>query len=237
MRLRFTHILTVALTILGVLVAPTAVASAATTSGTFTTPGGSFATQPAQLRDYGCFYHPYTVTFETDPMGDGWSLEVRVLAPNGTIFDSASKIGTLGAAYGSFKEEMFFCSSLDVPGTYTITGTVTSYYGGGSRNWPMTPLSFEVLPVPKVDVTGTVKKRSVDRGARFTFRSQPLPVGTVQGRGLLWKVVYDGRVRRVRQNADERDVVTLKFPRGSGKHRIKIWRNGQRALTTVVTVK
>lgn len=194
-------------------------------------PSGTFATTNAQLRESGCFYHRYTLTFDSGPMTEEWGISIRVLAPDGTLADISSRLGS-NWSRGTLAEDILLCSSLDQPGTYTLTGTITTWPGDVDTAFP--PLTFEVLPVPVADVTGTVAKRATADGAKLTFRSAATPTGYVQGRRLTWKIAYDGRTKRIAQYAGERDVLRLRFRPGTGKHVIRIYRNDVRVLRVVV---
>lgn len=194
-------------------------------------PTGTFATANAQLLDSGCFYHPYSLAYDSGPMTEEWALSIRVIAPNGSVADMASKFGS-NWTRGTLTEEVLLCSSLDAPGTYTLTGTITTW--PGDIDTPIPTQSFQVLPVPVADVTGTVTKRPAIDGIKLTFRASALPAGHAQGRALRWKVTYDGHTRRVTQDASERDTLGLHFRPRTGAHAIRVYRNGARVLTTTV---
>ena len=164
-------------------------------------------------------------------MTEEWGISIRVLAPDGTLADIASKLGS-NWTRGTVAEDILLCSSLDQPGTYTLTGFITTWPGDVDTVFPS--LTFEVLPVPVADVTGTVAKRATADGAKLIFRSAPTPAGYVQGSRLTWKITYDGRAKRIAQYAGERDVLRLTFRPGTGKHVIRVYRNGARVLKMVV---
>lgn len=194
-------------------------------------PSGTFATTNAQLKESGCFYHRYTLAFDSGPMTEEWGISIRVLGPDGTLADIASRFGS-NWSRGTLAEDILLCSSLDQPGTYTLTGFITTWPGDVDTVFP--PLTFEVLPVPVADVTGTVAKRVMAGGAKLIFRSAPTPTGYAQGRRLTWKIAYDGRSKRIAQHAAERDVLRLAFRPGTGKHAIRVYRNGARVLKVIV---
>lgn len=208
-------------------------------------PSGSFTTTNVQMKASGCWYHPYAIVFDSGPMTESWYIEARVLRPTGTVFDIALESGENWAG-GKIGEEMFFCSYEDT-GTYTITGTITTY--PGKIVTQMTPLTFQVLPVPApvaptvaptpvvpptVDVVGTLVKKNIVRGKKFVFVASATPVGSVEGRSLSWKVSYDDEVEWVRQGAGERDSLKVRFPAGSGLHRVRVSLNGKRVYVARV---
>ena len=81
-------------------------------------------------------------------------------------------------------------------------------------------------------MTGTVAKKLITRGVRFTFRSKAIPAGTVMGDKLKWVVKYDGRTKRIAQGPSEVDRLTLRFD--SGRHVVKVFRDGARVTTATV---
>lgn len=197
---------------------------------------GSFEVADVVLKD-GCFYHPYVVRFETTPSTDMWAVNVRLLAPDGTVSDMSLKTGS-GWAGGRYAEETFLCEGIDDPGTYTLTGKVSTFGDDGEQEALMTPSSFQVLPLPAVpvaDVTGTVTSQNIQKGVKLVFQTGSMPAGSVQGAWLSWKVVYDGRTKRIKQGWNERYPLPVKFKTGSGKHVIGVYRNG--ALVKTVRVR
>ncbi|WP_457207569.1 hypothetical protein [Nocardioides sp. P5_C9_2] len=188
---------------------------------------GSFTvkslTLPAQ---YGCFYHPYTVNLTLGWETTDWSLDVRITAPNGTIFDeaSASEFGTVGGTR-SLSGEIFFCSSQTAPGTYTMTGVLDTYEGASDYTptaQSLAPMQFTVspyvaptpppppapapvpapapapapAPVVYADVTGKVSSKAITDGAKLTFKSNALPSGATQRKALTWTVIADGKIKK-----------------------------------------
>lgn len=222
---------------------------------------GSFTVANTTLLSYGCFYHPYTVNLGVTG-ASYWDVDVRVLAPNGSVFEMDYLYGT-GSGSASFPEDMFFCSSLDPAGTYTITGTVTTYdyYYDEIAATPLTSSAFTVspyvapaptptpVPVPApapvpaptttapvfADVSGTVSKKLINRGVKFTFRAKALPSGTTLRKKLTWTIVSDGKFKTITQGPSSTKSLTMRFPGRSGKHLVKVLRNGK--LATKVTVR
>jgi hypothetical protein len=92
------------------------------------------------------------------------------------------------------------------------------------------------IPAPVYsDVTGTVTKKPLASGVRLDFRSNAVPAGTTVRKFLQWKVTYDGRTKLVTQGPSEQRTLTLsKFKKG--RHVVKVFRNGSRALTTTIWI-
>ena len=185
------------------------------------TVSGSFTVGDVVMKD-GCFYHQYVVHFETTPTTDYWAVDVRVLAPDGTLADTASKSGT-GWAGGKFAAEVFLCESLDAAGTYTVTGKVSTLGDEGDRETTMTPSTFQVFPL--VDVTGKVATKRIKNGVRFIFKTPTQPANTGVGDPVRWRVTFDGRTKRVTQRWGARYVYRKQFKPGSGRHVLRVYRN------------
>lgn len=205
---------------------------------------GSFTVKNAQHLSSGCYYHPYAVNLNITG-ASYWDVDIRILAPNGSIADLNYISGT-GSGAASFPEETFLCSSLDAPGTYKITGKVTTYdyYYGQIAEAQMIPASFQVLaytpPAPPppppapvyADVTGSVSHKMVTRGVKFTFKSDALPPGATLRNALKWKVVAEGRVRAsFTQGPSNIRTKTIRFAAGTGRHVVKVLRHGIRVKT------
>jgi hypothetical protein len=182
---------------------------------------GSFTVTNAVMKD-GCFYHPYVIHFETTPTTDLWAVEVRVLGPDGTLQDGELKSGS-GWAGGKFAGEVFLCEGIDPAGTYTLTGKVSTLGDEGDRETTMTPATFQVYPL--VDVSGTVATKKIIRGARFIFRTPAQPVNTGVGDPVRWRVTFDGKTKRVTQGWGQRYVWRKQFPKGSGRHVMRVYHN------------
>ena len=72
-------------------------------------------------------------------------------------------------------------------------------------------------------------------GVRVHLRSEAQPANAVIGKTLKWRVKVDGRVVfRGSQGFSAHDVVRQHFAIGSGKHKIKVFRNGHRVQKVVV---
>ena len=142
----------------------------------------------------------------------------------------------------------YMCASSDGPGVYTATalvtvedpssynqlqGFVTDQFTVSHYTPPPAPPAPPAPPV-YTDVTGSVAKRALATGVKFIFRSDATPAGTLTGSPLKWKVSYDGKNKRVAQGPSEKDVVALRFASGTGRHVIKVYRNGVKVLRTVV---
>lgn len=121
-----------------------------------------------QLKDSGCFYVPYSASLNFSSDTVDWSLDTRILSPNGTIFDFGFDYGT-GSTPVTSTEEMFFCSSIDAIGTYTVTGVLTTDNANyDSVETALSPQTFQVLPyvaptpppTTYVQVAGEVTKSS-----------------------------------------------------------------------------
>ena len=72
----------------------------------------------------GCFDHPHRLDVNIGFETDGWFVAVDINGPKGPVdsWVSQTYFADWGASY--FEESAFICSSLDGPGTYTITGTL-----------------------------------------------------------------------------------------------------------------
>ena len=214
-------------------------------------------TFPAQ---YGCLYHPYTVNLSLGYETTDWYLDVRITAPNGTLYDTgyASEWDTVGGSR-TLTGEIFFCASQTTPGTYTITGVLNTYEGASDYTATpqnLTPAQFTVSPYvaptpppppppaptptptpapappATADVTGSVSGTKINNGIKLTFKSKALPAGTVVGKRLAWTVLVDSKIRKTFSQGPSA-IRTLKFTSRdhSGSHKVKILRNG-RALKT-----
>jgi hypothetical protein len=109
---------------------------------------GGFTVADVQLLSYGCFYHPYQINLNLGYETTDWSVDARVLAPNGSVFDLAYGYGE-GGGPRTIAEEMFFCSSTDSTGTYSITGVLETYEGSSDytpTSVSLTPATFQVSP-------------------------------------------------------------------------------------------
>nr|WP_300048118.1 hypothetical protein [uncultured Nocardioides sp.] len=209
----------------------------------------------------GCFYHPYRVDVNLGYETDGWFLSVNINGPKGYVDSWVSDVywDDWGASY--WEEDVFICSTLHGPGTYTMTGTLHTVNSGSSTvvEQALTPASFVVnpyvapapppppvptipAPVPTtpaavnyVDVKGTVSKQAVTRGVKLTFKAKPIPVGAQIRNMLKWTIIKDDKVSSFTQKPDTKKVKTLTFKKGSGVHKIKVLRNGK--VATKVTVR
>lgn len=192
---------------------------------------GSFTVGNAVMKD-GCFYHPYVVNFTTTPTTAYWAVSVRVLAPDGTVMDIASKSGS-GWAGGKYAEEVLLCESMDPSGTYTLTGKISTTGEEGARDTVMTPATFEVFPL--VDVTGKVLTKKIINGVRLIFRTPKQPPNTGVGDPARWLVTFDGRTKKVTQRWDAKYVWRKQFPEGSGRHLLRVYLNSK--LVRVLRVR
>lgn len=223
-------------------------------AGAFAKPGGTegrygtgyFTVGPATLPASGCINHPMRADVNLDYATDGWFISVNALRPDGSLADGwVSEVYwyDYGASY--FEETIMLCTGLDMPGTYTMTGTIHTVNNGSSTvvQQPMTPATFAVNPyvAPVVtpppppapvtaDVVGNVTKKFITRGVKLTFKAKKLPDGTVLGRKLRWSIVVDNKVKSFSQGPDSKKVKSLTFPRRSGVHKIKVLRNGKVAM-------
>ena len=86
------------------------------------------------------------------------------------------------------------------------------------------------------DVHGTSSVVVRSHGVRVHLRSEAQPANTVIGKTLKWRVRVDGRVVfRASQGFSAHDVVRQHFADGSGKHKIKVFKNGHRVRRVVVS--
>lgn len=201
----------------------------------------------------GCFYHPMRADVNIGYETDGWFMAVNVTGPNGAYVDSwISELywDDWGASY--FEETIFICSTIDGPGTYTITGEISTVDNGSATvlKSPMTPATFVVnpsappvvtppvvntpAPAATADVAGNVTKKKVDHGVKLTFKTKEIPAGTVVGNKLQWSIVVDDKVKSFSMGADAVKTKILKFKKRSGVHKIKVLRNGKVAMRMAV---
>jgi hypothetical protein len=104
-------------------------------------------------------------------------------------------------------------------------------YGGTTYGFTSNPSTTTTIR----DVHGTSKVVVRPRGVRVHLRSEAQPANTVIGKNLKWRVKVDGRVVfRASQGFGAHDVVRQHFAVGSGKHKIKVFKNGQRVRKVVV---
>ncbi len=109
---------------------------------------GGFTITDVTLLGYGCFYHPYSVDLDLGVETTKWDVDVRVLAPNGSVFDFGFFDGT-GGGHRTLAGEMFFCSSSEVTGVYTATGKLSTYEGAEDYEatvQTLLPAAFTVAP-------------------------------------------------------------------------------------------
>lgn len=191
--------------------------------------------------DQGCIEH--YGTFSTTHI-DYWNVDINVTGPS-TWPPSDYLFGT---GPSSQIVALTLCPSMDGPGTYTATGLVTveDPYSWDqlnalvtdtytiSRPTPPPPPPPPPAPAPTyADVTGKVTNKPVARGVKFTFKSNALPSGATLRNTLKWKVVADGRTKAsFSQGPSNIRTKTVRFAARSGKHVVKVLRNG-RVVKTV----
>ena len=96
-----------------------------------------------------------------------------------------------------------------------------------------TSTSADVKTIANVDGTATTTLRT--HGVRIDLRSEAQPAHTVLGAKLDWKVKVDGHVKaRITQGFGDHDVVRQHFTTGSGRHVVKVIKNGVMVQRTVV---
>lgn len=217
---------------------------------TFALPYGGTATltiPDVTLPASGCINH-YGTFSTTTP--DYWNIDVDYTGP--TTWSTSDYLYGTGPQSGRIVE-FVMCASSDGPGVYTAGGlmTVESPYTYDQREVivsdqfvvahtppppPPPPPAPPAPPTPVyADVSGTVVKKPLDSGVRLRFRSNAIPAGATVRNALKWKITYDGRTKKVTQGPNELDTLNLRFK--SGRHAIKVFRNGTRVLTTVVRVR
>lgn len=138
--------------------------------------------------------------------------------------------------------ELQLCPTFDGPGTYTASGLVTvedpySYNQMEVLISDQFVISHPAPPPPPPppaysDVTGKVTSKMIPKGVRLTFKAAATPAGTLMGKPLRWMVKYDGRTKRITQNASETDILKLRF--SGGRHVVKVFRNGSKVKTVTV---
>ena len=104
-------------------------------------------------------------------------------------------------------------------------------YGGTTYGFTSNPSSTTVIR----NVHGTSAVRVRMHGVRIHLRSEAQPPNTVLGKKLRWRVRVDGLlVFRGSQGFGAHDIVRQHFATGSGKHTIKVFKNGHRVRRVVV---
>lgn len=212
---------------------------------------GYFTVGAANLPASGCISHPMRADVNIGYETDGWFLSVTANRPDGSIADGwVSEVYWDDWGQSYFEETILLCTGIDTPGSYTLNGVINTVNNGSATvvKQPMSPAVFAVNayvaptppppppPAPPVaaDVTGSVTKKRVDRGVQFTFKSKALPAGTVVGNKLQWSIVSDDKVKSFSQGPSAVSKKTLKFPKRSGIHKIKVLRNGKVAMRVIV---
>jgi hypothetical protein len=108
---------------------------------------GYFDPVPTVTMVDGCINVPFTVhLFLTN--NNGWSLETRVLYPNGTPFDLRLASGpATDEVHGQY--QMAFCHPKEPPGVYTIQGTLNTVDLDASQHTvSLPPITFQVISPP-----------------------------------------------------------------------------------------
>lgn len=224
---------------------------------------GAITVAAAALKEYGCFYHPYSATVTIGPETTNWFASLDVIAPNGSVH--SKKVTGISSAPGvvTVAGAVFLCSTLDANkvGTWTITGMIhsTNIGGSGVAESPLTPATFVLspyaapappAPVPTTpaepvastpaapvyaDVSGSASSKAVSKGVKLTLKSNAIPTGATVGKNLTWTVIADGKIKKtITQGASKITTVTLKFKARSGMHLVKVLRNGKVAKTVRV---
>ena len=104
-------------------------------------------------------------------------------------------------------------------------------YDGTTYRFTSTPA--DVKTIANVDGTATTTLRT--HGVRIDLRSEAQPAHTVLGAKLDWKVKVDRHVKaRITQGFGDHDVVRQHFTTGSGRHVVKVIKNGVMVQRTVV---
>ena len=215
---------------------------------------GYFTVGAANLPASGCIQHPMRADVNIGYETDGWFISVTANRPDGSIADGwVSEIYWYDWGPSYFEETVMLCTGIDVPGNYTLNGTINTVNNGSSTviKQSMTPAPFAVnayvapvvatppppppAPAPVyADVKGSVSKKYITRGVKFTFKARALPEGAVVRNKLKWSVLLDDKVRSFTQSPDTKRVKSYTFPRRSGVHKIKVLRNGKVAMKVTV---
>lgn len=196
---------------------------------------GSFAVSNAVLPATGCITHWYVTTVNVGDETDSWYVDVTVYDPDGGIaggYDREVSDDEPGTT--SIDDDVSLCAGVDDPGTYRVVGSLFTANDGSSSfvEQQLTPASF-TLAAPsgstpaQVDVVGKVTSAKVTRGVRLTFRTRPVPAGATATK-VRWTVLLDGRIRKTfSQGAADRRQLKVTSPARSGKHVVKVLRNGK----------
>lgn len=195
---------------------------------------GSFAVSDAVLPATGCINHWYVTTVHVGEETDRWYVDVTVYDPDGGIaggYDREASDDEPGTT--SIDDDVSLCAGVDDPGTYRIVGSLFTANAGSASyvEQALTPSSFTLAgpsgTSTQVDVVGKVSSAKVARGVRLTFRTEPVPAG-VDATKVRWTVLLDGKIRKTFSQgpADRRDLKVTSSAR-SGKHVVKVLRNGK----------
>ena len=104
-----------------------AVTTALTPSAANATGTGYFDPVPTVTMLDGCIYVPFTVHLTLDGNTSAWSLETRVLYPDGTLFDLGLASGQDPPTYVVGEGARWsFATRRTHPGIYTIQGTLNT---------------------------------------------------------------------------------------------------------------
>jgi hypothetical protein len=108
-------------------------------------------------------------------------------------------------------------------------------------SYRFTDAAAEPAPVvdTPTDVTGSfavvVKANRHAKKVRVNLDSVQQPAGTVLRSRLAWKITVDGHTAfRTNQQFDDHDVWIDRFARHTGKHKVRIYKSGDRVRTIVV---
>ncbi|GAA1918987.1 hypothetical protein [Nocardioides hwasunensis] len=221
------------------LVPTGATASQPTGSMTARTGAGSFTVAPTlTLPAEDCVDHYYDLHLTIGEDTDDWYVDVTVLAPDGSIVGGYESDTYNDTGAQLLDDYVTLCSGDDDPGAYRIVGDLYTTNDDSPTyvKQALTPSGFTVVaaPVTYVDVAGTVSKKLVRRGVELTFKADKVPASTTVRTPLRWSVVVDGRLTSFTQKPGATKRKKYVFAQGSGRHRIKVLRNGKPTLKVVV---
>jgi len=155
---------------------------------------------------------------------------------DGTITGYAWNFGDNAAGSGVKPAHVYTTA-----GTYQVTLTVTDDKGAASSTTKSVTVAAPSTPQAKVvkDVVGrSVAKKTRHHKVRVDMISAALPADATEGKRLGWKIKVDGRTAfGTMQHADDRDRWTGSFAKNTGRHTVKIFKNGDLVRTIKVNTK
>ncbi len=165
---------------------------------------------------------------------NGSSAEAKAADPSGANDggNGSAYFGTLAEWAAALPNARVYAGGFSLGSGVKGDGVIHSItYGGTTYGFTSNPSTTTVIR----NVHGTSSVVRKPHGVRVHLRSEAQPPNTVIGKKLKWRVKVDGRVVfRGSQGFGAHDVVRQHFAIGSGKHKIKVYKNGHRVRRVVV---